>query len=389
MNSFYLRGDVLTPGGLRSDHVMEVSGKRLGKIYPAADFKPPVAPIALNGTLLPGFIDLQVNPVASWDLVAGGERALQGLAKGLAKQGCTGFLAALITGEEKKLLQTLKTLGTCMGRPTGGARFLGFHSEGPFLNPERAGVHPIRFMRRPSAMAFQKILKAAGSSLKMMTLAPELPGGAELTRLLAKEKIVPSIGHSNADYAQAMKAFDAGVRSVTHLFNASSPMHHRAPGIPGAALERADVFAQIIPDGLHVHSAALRLAYRAKGPKRLAMVTDALAGDKSSFSFAGQQVKRKDGCFVAAGGTMAGSDLSMASAWAHASRFVPSAAQTDLIQCLTLTPASLLGLERETGSLEEGKFADMVLLDAKQEVAATWVQGEQVYVRDHRVYRRV
>ncbi len=223
----------------------------------------------------------------------------------------------------------------------------------------------------------------------MITLAPELPGGMALVARLGKAGVIASIGHSDATYEQARGALDAGVRSATHLFNASSPFHHRAPGVVGAVLDSEQVTAQIIADGVHVHPSCVELAYRMKGKSGLAVVTDALAGvggGKSFFHFADKKIRREKGRFLDSAGTLAGSALTMAQAWKNLQKFVQAPAH-DLIQCLTLTPAKLLGLEHSKGSLETGKDADMVWLDDLGNVEATWIGGEQVYVRNHRLHR--
>ena len=369
------------------DHLLEVAQRRIVRLCPAKGCRPkgPVQSLG-HGMLLPGFIDLQVNPVGAFDILTKGPNALPMLAARLAKSGCTGFLLALITDDLCKLEMAVSSVLHWVGRATGGARLLGIHLEGPFLNPTRRGVHPLRYIKRPTQKDVSRLLKAAGDSLRMMTLAPEIPGAIDLLAQLRKGGIVASIGHSNATYDQALRSFEKGVRSATHLFNASTPFHHRAPGIVGAVLDSPSVTAQIIPDGFHVHGSAVRMVYRIKGKKAFCAVTDALAGGGRHFAFAGTRVQKQNRRFVTRDGTLAGSSLNMAGAFTNLQSFVKAPLE-DLIECLGLTPATLLGLKQTQGSLEPGKDADMVWMSDNGDVQATWVKGESVYVRNHRVHR--
>ncbi len=419
-----LAGDILTPQGILHDHVLEIFSGRIARIIPVRQLhhKSPVTRLS-KGVLVPGFIDLQVNGVGDCDLAVHGDAAVGRLAKHLARNGCTGFLAALITSDRESLRRGIASASPWIAKPNGGARLLGVHLEGPFLNVLKRGIHPTRHVEIPSRKNVDDVLKIGGSSLRLMTLAPEMPGGMELVKRLKKENVVASIGHSNASYDEAMRAFEAGIKSVTHLFNACSPFHHRAPGIVGAALQAPEVLVQIISDGIHVHPAALDSAYRIKGKNKTVLVTDALVGGGKQFRFAGKKICSRSvrpsigrdnvilrsgsdegsrmaikilrvaqdditvpGQFIDAKGVLAGSSLGMAVALTNFRSFVRAPLE-DLIQCVSSTPATLLGLGRSKGTLENGKDADMVWLDDKGGVLATWVGGEQVYVRDNRIHR--
>ena len=385
-----LRGNILTPQGLLRDHVLEISSGRIARIVPAAQFhsKKPVTRLS-KGMLVPGFIDLQVNGVGACDLAAGGPEAAHRLAMRLAREGCTSFLAALITSDRDTVKRGVEAVrDTIQAREKCGAKLLGVHLEGPFLNRLRRGIHPARHIVGPTSKNTDAILKASQDVLCLMTVAPEVPGGLALVKRLRKEKIVVSVGHSNATYDEALRAFDAGVQSVTHLFNACSPLHHRAPGLIGAALQHPAIVTQIIPDGVHVHPAIVDLTYQMKGKNKMAVVTDALSGGGTTFKFANTTITAggADKKYRDQTGTLAGSSLTMAQAFRNLASYVKAPLE-DLIQCLTLTPATLLGLQHSKGSLEKGKDADMVWLNDGGGVMATWVEGEQVYVRDHRIHR--
>ncbi len=407
MNSCFLQGNFLTPQGLLRAHVMEIRQGRIHRIFAARRIAHSI-PVqkCQHGVIVPGFIDLQVNPVGDCDFSVHGSNGAIKLAKRLAQGGCTGYCASFITNSLAALKANSTVARTWTERDSGGAILLGTHLEGPFINAERRGIHPREHIRPATARNIEAVLKTAGDSLRMVTLAPEISGGLDLVRRLAKEGVVASVGHSCAGYDRARMAFDLGAKSVTHLFNACTPFHHREPGIIGAALLAAEVVVQIIPDGIHVHPSCVDLTYRLKGPHGMIGVTDALAGNQKRFVFAEQDIRWQSGRFENGDGTLAGSSLTMAQALANLSAFVetplqdlvvvrkslrrstpPRASFEDLVQCLSLTPARLLGLGRKKGSLEIGKDADMVWLDSDGQVQTTWIKGEPVYVRDHRLHR--
>jgi N-acetylglucosamine-6-phosphate deacetylase len=225
---------------------------------------------------------------------------------------------------------------------------------------------------------------AADNFVSMVTVAPEIPGGLEAIKYLSKKNIISSIGHTNATYAQAVEGIKAGARSTTHLFNAMSPLAHRDPGAVGAVLDNEDIFAELILDGIHIHEAIFRIALKSKGVDRINLITDAtsLAGlaDGEYGEVPDRAVTKIGGKIVLSGtDTLAGSALSMNMVYQNAAKFA-QLTLSELSKISSLNAAKILGKESEIGSLEVGKLADLVLLDAESKVCATMIEGEWKYV---------
>ncbi len=325
---------------------------------------------------VPGFIDLQCNGGLGIDLAAEPERLWE-LAAALPHFGVTAWLPTIVTTPPHVVERALATLTT--GPPDGwaGALPLGLHLEGPFLAPARRGAHPEALLRAPSLEGIAGWTRDAGVAL--VTLAPELDGAAEVQRALVERGVVVSIGHSAATAAQATIAIDAGARSVTHLFNAMSPLHHREPGVTGVALMDERLHAGLIADGVHVHPLAVALAQRLLGD-RLVLVTDAVAalGMPAGRHQLGRAMLTVDeGGVRLPDGTLAGSNLAMDQAVRNLVAFTGCALETAIAAAST-TPAGLLG-DTARGRLATGARADVVLLDDDTRVVGTIVGGAVVH----------
>ena len=262
-----------------------------------------------------------------------------------------------------------------------GAAVLGAHLEGPFLSRSFAGaMDPAHFMA-PERAAWERLLMAAPGAPAMMTIAPELPCALELTRALVAARVVVSLGHTEATYAQALSAVEAGASSVTHLFNAMRPMHHRDPGVLGAALDLPELSCELICDGLHVDGPALRIAQRAKGSGGIRLVTDAIAAagmpDGEYRLGAGRVVATNGRVTLAGGGGLAGSTLTMADAVRNAVRMLGVPVET-AVSYATANPARLLGLADRKGRVVAGCDADLVVLGDDLSVVRTMLGGEWV-----------
>ena len=337
-------------------------------------------------TLVPGFIDLHVHGGGGFSLTSGDPAALEGFRRWVVRTGVTAFLASLVGPSPQALLETL---GGPMPSAAPGAACLGFHLEGPFLNPRRGGALPPGWFRAPDEPLLMRLLQAAGGRVRMVTVAPELPGAMEVIRQLVRAGVVVALGHTDADYEQFMQGVQAGARHVTHCFNAMRGLHHREPGALGAALV-APVTAELIADGVHVHPAAAELLLRVKGPDGVVLVSDAVAsagleegpfetGGRSELG--GQTVYVRQGRATLADGRLAGSLLTMD----QAVRFVVERLGRPLDQAVrmaTLNPARCLGLQATRGRIAEGYVADLVLLDGRFEVAATFVEGRLAFCRE-------
>jgi N-acetylglucosamine-6-phosphate deacetylase len=257
---------------------------------------------------------------------------------------------------------------------------LGAHIEGPFLSPARKGAHDPDNVR-PIDFGLLKELVSSGG-VRVMTMAPELPGAKEAAELLHEGGVVASIGHTDATYEETLRALDVGFAKATHLYNAMSSFEHRAPGAVGAVLTDERVRAGIVADGVHVHEGALRLAYREKGPEGLALVTDAMEAAgmaEGEYELSGRRVRLEDGSVRLPDGTLAGSALTMDRAVRNAVRFLGVPLE-DAARMASETPAEILGLA-EKGRIALGADADLVILSPEGTVEETIVAGETVYHR--------
>jgi N-acetylglucosamine-6-phosphate deacetylase len=359
-----LVGDVLVPGDVRVDD---------GRVTAVG-----VRPAGRDGLAAPGFVDLQVNGFAGIDLLAADAPGFADAAAALAATGVTAFLPTFITAPEQAYVTALTEMAAAMARPAGGARILGAHVEGPFLSRAFPGAHDPAFLRDPD-LALVDRLRAAGP-VALMTVAPELPGALDLIAALAGRGIVVSCGHSDADTAQAHAAFDAGARAITHLHNAHRRFAHRDPGLGGVALVRPDVTVQAIVDGVHLAPETARAAFLA-ARERFALVSDAIeaAGVGEGGYRLGSRTVRVEGTRAELeDGTIAGSVLTMDAGVRNLVGL--GASERDALLAATRAPARLLA-RPGVGALAVGGPADVVVLDDRLEVRATFVGGEPVVVR--------
>jgi N-acetylglucosamine-6-phosphate deacetylase len=325
----------------------------------------------------PGYVDLQVNGFAGVDVMAADEHGVAELSRALATHGVTAWLPTLITAAVADTDRALGTLRRVLdaGPAPGEARPLGVHLEGPFLSPRRLGTHPAEHRRDPDPDLARRW--CATAPVVAVTLAPELPGGLDLVRLLADAGVLVSLGHSDATAEQAHAGFDAGARTVTHLFNAMSPLHHRAPGLPGAALARPDVVVQLVVDGHHLADDAVRTAWSA-ARGRVVLVTDATAASAradGSYAHARVAVEVRGGAVRNGAGALAGSALTLDAAVRNACALGVDLA--DALVAATEAPARLLGRD-DVGHLRPGGPADLVVLDDALRVDTVLLAGVPV-----------
>jgi N-acetylglucosamine-6-phosphate deacetylase len=325
--------------------------------------------------IIPGFVDLHVPGGGGADVMQGAH-AVRVAARLHARHGTTSFLPATITAPEDELTVALAGIGDVQtDRESGEARVLGAHMEGPYINAGRLGAQP-PFARDPDSEFIASV--CADQIVKLVTLAPEIEGGLDSIRAFAKAGIAVQIGHTDADYETACAALDAGARGFTHLFNAMSALHHRAPGVAGAALARAE-YAAVIPDGVHVADGALLAALRAI-PK-LFMVTDATAAagmPDGTYPLGNHMVtKRGDSVFLD-DETLAGSALTMDAAFARLLALGLPVEEASLR--LSRYPADFIG-RWDRGRIAERCWADFVVLDGQMQLTDVVVEGETIPLR--------
>ena len=321
-----------------------------------------------HGIAVPGFVDLQVNGFAGIDLCDADTDGYRRAGDALLETGVTAYLPTFITAPEDRLIAALRAVPSLPDGP----RILGVHLEGPFLSPRRLGIHPAAFRRDPDVGLLERLLDAG--PVRLMTLAPELPGADALVNHLLQSEIAISCGHSDATSEEAGAAFDLGVRTVTHLFNAMRPFRHRDPGIAGAALARDDVIVQVILDGVHLAPETASVVWRAAAG-RVALVTDSMAGaglTDGTYGLGGLEIEIHEGVARGPEGELAGSTLTMVEAVRHLHAL--GASFEDAVQAATDVPARVLRLPR-VGRLAIGLPADIVVLTDELEVERVLVEG--------------
>jgi N-acetylglucosamine-6-phosphate deacetylase len=321
-----------------------------------------------RGLAAPGLVDLQVNGFAGVDFIDADAEGYRRAGDALLETGVTAYLPTFITAAEERMLAALRELPAA----TDGPRVLGAHLEGPFLAPERLGIHPPAARRDPDVRLLERLLDAG--PVRLVTLAPELPGADALIETLLRHEIPVSCGHTDATADEANAAFDLGARSVTHLFNAMRPFHHRDPGVAGAALAREDVVVHVILDGTHIAPETAALVWRAAAG-RVALVTDAMAGAglaDGSYRLGGVEVEIEAGVARGSGGALAGSTLTMIDA--VRSLHGLGAPRADANGAATEVPARVLR-QPSIGRLAVGLPADVVVLSDELEIERVLVDG--------------
>ena len=337
-----------------------------------------------GGILLPGFIDEHIHGAGGADAMDADANALQTISACLAGEGTTAFLATTMTQSRENITAALKTVKDTVGKGVfSGAQLLGVHLEGPFISLKHVGAQPAEYVVDPNVAAFEEYQKAAGGLIKIVTLAPEAEGGAELTAYLASHGVVASIGHTDADYNDVAAAVKNGASNVTHTYNAQKGLHHREVGVVGSAMLFDELNCEIICDLIHVSAPAIKLVIKNKPHDKVTLITDAMRakGLPDGLSeLGGQQVFVKNGEARLADGTLAGSVLRMNAAIKNLVTKL-GVSFTDAVDFATANPAANLNVFGERGSIALGKRADLTALDNDFNVLFTVVGGKVVYAR--------
>ena len=331
--------------------------------------------------LVPGFVDLQVNGGYGVDLFTEPERTGP-FARDLLQTGTTAFLPTLISSPPSLYAEALPKLAEAYRSGTGEAEMLGVHLEGPFLNMYKRGAHAAAHVVPPDVSLLAELLDLG--PVRMITIAPELDGANELMAAAAGRGVVVSLGHSSTPFQVAYEAFDHWAASVTHLFNAMGPLHHREPGLAGAAFAHPRVSCGMISDGLHVHPEVVAIAFRMLGPDRVYLVTDATAATGSGpgeYPLATRTVYLDSNVARLGSGALAGSLLTMDEAFQNVLAFtgctIPEAARM-----ASTTPARLIGEGRRKGRLIPGYDADVTVLSPDFSVESVYKAGRLAYSRE-------
>ena len=330
--------------------------------------------------LVPGFLDLHTHGGDGVDVNAATAEDLAKIGRFFAKNGTTGWLCSILTDTPEQTLWCIRQAREAMDAPITGARLMGIHLEGPFLAPEYKGAMPEHLLQKGSAELFRKYQAAADGAVRYMTVSPEVEGVVEMIGEIAGH-ITVAIGHSGADYETACAAIDAGAAACTHTFNAMGLFHQHRPAMMGAVLERP-VMCEAICDGRHLHPGSVRMLLACKGWDRVVAVTDSIqaAGlPDGRYKLGVNDVVVEDGdAKLASNGVRAGSTLTTGQALKNLVQFTGEPVER-VLPLLTRNPARLIGMDHRKGSIAPGKDADLVILDGKLNVTATYVAGVCVY----------
>jgi N-acetylglucosamine-6-phosphate deacetylase len=338
-----------------------------------------------DAMLAPAFFDVHIHGAAGHDVMEATPEALGAIGRFLASRGTGSFLATTVTAPLDMTLRALDGLAKLIdhmesiegGSPA--ARPIGIHLEGPFLSHAKCGVQPKEHLLAPDIATFDKLFEAAGGHARLMTLAPELPGAIELAAHATKRGVRVSVGHSDANTAETRAAIAAGAVSATHTFNAMRALDHRDPGILGVVLTTDTLFSELICDGIHTSPEIVRLWWRAKGPERAILVTDAMSAagmPDGEYQLGGFAVQVANGKAMARG-VLAGSVLTLDRALENLLRFTGAPVEQAL-PLLTVNPATMTGFREQSGALAVGQPANLIAVDADGKLVASFVHGERI-----------
>ncbi|MCX2184226.1 N-acetylglucosamine-6-phosphate deacetylase [Streptomyces sp. SKN60] len=363
---------VLPTGTVENGRVIVENGRIAGAAHADA------TALDLSGHwLVPGFVDMHNHGGGGASFTSGTVDEILTGVRTHRQHGTTTVVASFVTGDMDFLTQRAGLLSELAEQ----GDLAGIHFEGPFISPCRKGAHDETLLRDPDPAEVRKLIDAARGQARMVTLATELPGGLDSVRLLAEHGVIAAIGHTDATYEQTQAAIDAGATVATHLYNAMPALGHRAPGPIAALLEDERITVELINDGTHLHPAALELAFHHAGPERVAFITDAMDaagfGD-GRYMLGPLEVEVKDSVArLVEGGSIAGSTLTLDRAFKRAAT-IDGLPVESVVQAISANPAKLLGVYDRVGSLEPGKDADLVVLDADFELKGVMRKGAWV-----------
>ena len=340
---------------------------------------------ASDAIITPGFVEVHTHGGGGFNLHTHDVEEIASYARWIPTTGVTSFLIAVVgmphALPEPQLRAAVAAIEQHRG--TVAAEPLGIHLEGPYISEKRRGAHLPEWLRLPNEQETQRILELTKHYLRLVTLAPELPGAEQMLRQLVEARVTVSIGHTDANYEQTQGAIELGITHATHCFNAMRPLLHREPGPIAAIAQAPQVLGEIIADGVHVHPAVMEMLVRMLGPQRLIVITDAQAiaglhNEGGAFEFAGQQAHVVDGAACLADGTLAGSILTMSKALRNMLTMTHVSLQ-EAVGMLTLNPAQSAGCVERKGRLRTGYDADLLIFDTSLRLQATLCRGQVAF----------
>lgn len=382
-----MHGTIVTPFQLLEDRIIIIEK---GKIIAITDKKEDLTLLknveiieAQNKFIVPGYIDIHVHGGGGSDVMDGEYEAIKQVATSHSRFGTTAFLPTTMTMTKDKIIKSLKSIHEARLKGTGTAEILGIHLEGPYINPEKKGAQKEEDIKKVSMEEFLEFNQASGNLIRLVTIAPEMPGAIDFIRWLHQQGIIVSVGHSNATYKQVQEGIQAGLSHVTHIFNAMRGLHHREPGVVGAALSSPKLIVEMIADGIHLHPIVLKMLTQIKESEKLVLITDAMRATgfkEGTYDLGGQEVIVTQGQAKLKNGTLAGSVLTMDKAVKNLVTKV-GISLLNAVQMASYNPAKCLGIDDKKGSLELYKDADIVILNKNLEAELTMVAGKVVYRR--------
>jgi len=373
---FGLRGNIVANGNILNNWILVIEDDHIYDVIRETD-KIPVENLS-DCYIMPGFVDIHTHGAVGYDVMDADPEGIVKMAEFLATQGVTSFLPTTTTLDIDTTLRAISSVETAKNLNKDGARILGIHLEGPFINPMHKGAQNEKFIIEPTKSVLDQL--TSSGIIKLITIAPEIPGAIEAIRLLRENGIYVSLGHSDATYEDTVKAIMAGASQVTHLFNGMRPFHHREPGIIGAGLAEEALRCQIIADGIHLHFSSIRLVYKAKGYNNVILISDSMSATGLSdgdYELGGLNVTVKSGAPRLPDGRLAGSTLTLGVAVKNmvTRGLIPLPFVSEMASDV---PAKSIG-ETATGSFSYGKKAVIVILDKFLRVVRTYIDGRAVY----------
>ncbi len=378
---------IVTPFRTIEHGTVLVDGKKIAAVGRSRDVAIPAGFKTLTfgeGMITPGFIDLLVHGGGGYGFADMSMEAVEHISQYFFRHGTTGLLASLYSKGEKEMVADVARIAEFCQHSKGSRNVWGMHLEGPFINKQLHGAMKPEYLWKPTVEGWQKLYAQSNGYIRLMTIAPELPGAFDVMRAAARDGVVLSVGHSSANYQELLTAIDNGAAQVTHIFNAMKPIHHREPGVALGALVHNELKVELIADGIHVHPAVMRLLFNIKGEGGILLITDAIRASgmpNGEYAFMDQSVHVKDGKAYLPNGTLAGSTLTMEQAVRNMVNLV-EVPLTSAVRMASLNGAKVLGLEHQKGILAVGKDADIVVMNKNFEVLLTVYEGSIKYARE-------
>jgi len=384
MEKTALKGNVILEDEILSGGAVLIEGEKISAVNPGESQlkENDVSIIDYEENFIsPGLIDLHLHGALGKDVMDGEVKSLEQIASYQARHGVTGFLGTIMSASLDSMLKAVEAIkkATELRLPS---EILGVHIEGPYSSQQRKGAQDPDFIRELSQEEIQLLLEATSGLKTLISMAPEVKDNRSFIKPLTEKGVVVSIGHSNATYEEALESFKDGISHATHLFNAMSGYHHREPGVIGAVLDSPEVTAEVIADGLHIHSSALRLALAGKGHDKICLITDSInaAGlDDGIYQMGNLEIVLKGNeARLRESNTLAGSVLTLNRAVKNVIEWTEIAVNQG-INMASLNPSRVIGLEHDTGSIQEGKYANFVVFDKEFNVIETFLKGRSVF----------